>query len=180
MRTRVMIAAFSLVVGAAALSACGSRQEAPPAEEQVVAEADAPNDTEAESPEAAIPVADPQAAAPTLEGTAWKLVQLGDEHVIPEGPQGEPSLTLDAASMGATGTGGCNRYTGTYTVDHDAGTLGFSPLAATRMMCPEGMDTEAAFLAAMGEVQAFALTDEGNLELLGAEGALVARFEPGS
>ena len=62
---------------------------------------------------------------------------------------------------------------GTYRLQDDR--LSFDRLATTRMACPRGMETERAFLAALAESRTWKLVGE-ILELLDAEGHLVARF----
>ncbi len=75
-----------------------------------------------------------------LEGTVWVLTDtLPDTEVTAVFKDGQVS-----------GSAGCNRYSGTYTVDPAKGTIQFGPLAATMMMCqPEIMDQENEFLNAM-------------------------------
>jgi heat shock protein HslJ len=83
------------------------------------------------------------------------------------------SLTLEFGADGrVSGSAGCNRYTGQYTVAGDAVTIGQS--ASTRRMCAEPagvMEQEAAFLAALpGDVRA--RIDGDRLELRDVAGAL--------
>jgi heat shock protein HslJ len=151
-------AILTVIIAAGVLSACAAE---PAAESTGPAEGSAPS---AEQP----------ATPPNLEGTEWRLIQLGEEEVAPEGPQGEPSLTLDAAAQQVSGTGGCNRFSGSYTLDGAA--LSFGPLAGTRMMCPEGMDLELGFLDALARTRSFSVGGEA-LELYDDEGGLVARLE---
>jgi len=113
----------------------------------------------------------------SIENTEWKLLQVGDEMVVGDAPQGEPTLTLDPEGNRASGTGGCNRFTGGYQLDGNK--IEFSPIAATRMMCPEGMDTEDAFFYVLAEARSFAMVD-GHLEFYDADGERLARFEPPS
>jgi heat shock protein HslJ len=72
------------------------------------------------------------------------------------------------------GSGGCNRMMGSYTLD--GGKLTFSQMAGTRMACPDGMDVEQAFHAALGKVATWRIDGE-TLELFDAGGASVAEFE---
>jgi lactoylglutathione lyase len=89
----------------------------------------------------------------------WRLV----------GGRGQ-TLLLDGAR--ASGSGGCNRFTGGYRLEN--GQLSFEPLATTRMACePELMRAEDAYLAALGRVAhaswadaELILTDEAGHELL--------------
>ena len=114
-------------------------------------------------------------AGQSIESTEWKLVQVGEEMVVGDAPQGEPTLTLDPEGNRASGTGGCNGFTGGYQLDGDK--IEFSPIASTRRMCPEGMDTEDAFFYALSEARSFAVVDS-HLEFYDADGERLARFEP--
>lgn len=67
-----------------------------------------------------------------------------------------PTLIFDAMEKGITGTTGCNRYFGSYSLDLYA--LSFSEIASTEMACaPEIMDTEFAFLNALGTAGSYSL-----------------------
>jgi heat shock protein HslJ len=63
---------------------------------------------------------------------------------------------------------------GSYELDGDA--LTFGQMAATKMACAQGMDTEQAFLAALMQVQSWKIVGE-HLELFDTGGHLLARFE---
>lgn len=115
-----------------------------------------------------------QRSAPSLEDTYWKLTSLGDAPLTASGPPREPHLILHPDDHRASGSGGCNRFTGSYELDGRA--LTFGPIASTMMACAEGMDTEAAFFAALRRVRAWRIAT--GLELLDADGVVVARFDP--
>lgn len=106
------------------------------------------------------------------EGKEWRLVELDTGPVAAaEGPRAS-SLRLDAENAQASGSGGCNRFSGGYTLTGDA--LTFQPLAATKMACPE-MATESAYFAALAQTRAWRI-HRGRLELLDGDGAVVAIF----
>lgn len=132
------------------------------------------------------PAADaPRTIAATAEHTpepselvgAWVLRDLGGRGVI---DTTETTLELDADGR-ASGSAGCNRYTGSYSfVD---GELSFGPLAATRMMCPdEMMAQEDGFLGALGAVDRVAIAGpELLIWVTGSEAPLrLVRFETGA
>lgn len=105
----------------------------------------------------------------------WSLTSLG-ERMNPMG-QGDrpPTLRLDASGSRASGFAGCNRFTGTYTLAGDS--LSFGPLVSTKMACAQGNDVETAYLAALGNVRGFSVSDSV-LTLRSADGVvatLVAR-----
>jgi uncharacterized lipoprotein YbaY/heat shock protein HslJ/uncharacterized lipoprotein NlpE involved in copper resistance len=109
-----------------------------------------------------------------LENTYWKLTRLGDSAVTVASQQREPHLILNPKSRRVGGSGGCNRLTGSYELNGD--TLTFGQMAGTMMACLQGMDTEKAFLQALGQVKKWKIAGQ-HLELFDAAGKLVARFE---
>jgi heat shock protein HslJ len=115
-------------------------------------------------------------ATPALEGTDWILVELGDKPAVPGATGTPPTLRFDAAGGRLSGSGGCNRITGTYRVDGDR--LTFGPIASTRMACPEAMDQEQAFLKALAGVTSYR-SSGGTLDLLDGSNVL-ARLRAGS
>lgn len=112
---------------------------------------------------------------PPLQNTYWNLVALGETPVTTTDTLRQPHITLasDAAKR-VTGSGGCNRMFGSYTLDGNA--LAFKQVGATKMACTEGMDTESAFFAALERVATWRIVGQ-QLELSDSAGRLVARFE---
>jgi copper homeostasis protein (lipoprotein) len=92
-----------------------------------------------------------------LWGTHWRLVELEGKAVpAPSDPRREAYILLDSHEERLSGSGGCNRIMGAFTMDGSGG-LAFSKMASTRMMCPEGMDTEALMLKVLGEVDHYSM-----------------------
>jgi copper homeostasis protein (lipoprotein) len=115
------------------------------------------------------------AADATLENTPWKLTGLGNSSVTAPSPQREAYLLLDPRDHRVSGSGGCNRLMGSYELNGEQ--LKFGQMAGTMMACPEGMDTEQAFLKSLGQVSKWKITGQ-NLELFDANGKVLAHFEP--
>ena len=113
------------------------------------------------------------AVAPGLANTRWRPVRIGERAVTISAQTHEPWIALDAKGKRVTGSGGCNKISGSY--ESGAGTLTFGPLTTTRMTCP-GMETEAAFLRALEGTRRFRLVGR-HLDLLDARGGVVARLE---
>jgi heat shock protein HslJ len=111
-------------------------------------------------------------ATEPLENTYWKLTRLGDMPVAPQ--QREPHFILNREARRVGGSGGCNRLMGSYQLKGDA--LTFGRMAGTLMACPQGMDTERAFLDALGQVRRWKIIGQ-HLELFDSAGKLLARFE---
>jgi len=107
------------------------------------------------------------AEPPSLEGTAWVLSDLPGRTMLP----GQPA-TLQFQAGKAVGTDGCNRYTAPYT--SKGGEFEVSPGAMTRMACPEDRMQQAdAFMAALTGAKRYRV-GSGKLDLLGADGAVLA------
>lgn len=94
-------------------------------------------------------------------------------------PVAGTKLTTNFAADGSmSGSGGCNRFTGTYTAD--AGKLTITPPASTKKLCPEPKDVmaqEAAFLAVLPTATRYELSGK-TLDLLRDDGTRVASFTP--
>ena len=74
----------------------------------------------------------------------------------------------------AGGSGGCNRWNGSFTLEGDR--ISFGPAAVTRRMCvPALMDQEQKFLEALGRVQRVEIAPTGLLHLQDAAGETVLR-----
>jgi heat shock protein HslJ len=97
---------------------------------------------------------------PDLVGTDWAL---GD---FPGQVLADVRPTIAFSGDGTiSGKGGCNTFSGTYTVDGSK--LTFGPIAATQKACtPEAVSTlEGAYLAALQAVTAYEITTAGELKL---------------
>jgi heat shock protein HslJ len=126
-------------------------------------------------------------AANPLAGTKWQMQDYANPAVttgmstvlsgaIPTIEFGEDDAPSDDGVV--SGSGGCNTYQGTYTVDGES--LTFGPLAATEMACsdPEGvMEQEAVFLAQLQSAAAYRIDGE-QLHILNEKGHLVILLNP--
>ena len=158
---------------AAILTACPGPRSGTPADSTTAATADTMSPL---PPAVASDTAPPAPAAPAapLEGTAWRLVEIGGQPSPAESTTTRtPGFTLTAAGRKVQGSAGCNRMTGTYELD--APSLKFGPLATTRMACP-GLATETAFLKALGATTRYEIA--GTMLTLFSADTAVARLEP--
>jgi len=114
------------------------------------------------------------ASTASLENTYWKLTYLGDKPIPVIRSAHEPHLILHPDTRRASGTGGCNRFTGSYELKADQ--LTFGETAGTMMACMDGMETEKEFFAALMQVRKAKVSGQ-QLELLDAEDKPAARFE---
>lgn len=106
-----------------------------------------------------------------LAGTSWQVTGYNTGRQSVTSVRAGSRLRLEfAADGGLAGSGGCNRYSGRWTLAD--GTLRIGPLRTTRMACePEVMQQESAFLAAL-QGATTVRREAGRLELRGADGAL--------
>ncbi len=111
-----------------------------------------------------------------LAGVDWKLTRLGDIAVVVAEPRRQPSLTLTADGR-VSGFDGCNRFAGSYQIT--GASIAFGPMASTKMACLDGMEYERAFADALGRARSYRIVGQ-HLDLFGAEGELLARFEAGT
>ncbi|KYK35859.1 MAG: META domain-containing protein [Theionarchaea archaeon] len=115
-------------------------------------------------------------ATQELEGTLWKL----DSYVNSDGNVVSvlPNTKITAQFQGGTvgGSAGCNTYSGDYTINGNAITIG--PLSSTRMYCtvPVGiMEQEYDYLTALESATGYEI--EGNtMEMTNADGDVILIF----
>ncbi|MCS6846640.1 MAG: META domain-containing protein [Anaerolineae bacterium] len=114
-------------------------------------------------------------AAPTtnpLAGTSWTLATLGGQPAL----QGTTATLNFGADGRASGTDGCNAFSGSYEVSGDA--LKFGPLMGTLMACEASVMAQAdAFRNALEQTARFAVAND-TLTLQDANSAALASFAP--
>ena len=107
-----------------------------------------------------------------LENTYWKLIELNGRPV--QTFPGEREAHILLFSGHASGSSGCNKLMGRYTVS--AGTLRIGPLASTRMACPPAMmEQETTLTATFDRPSSYRITGE-TLTLFDGD-TVLARFE---
>ena len=112
----------------------------------------------------------PADVAPPAEirGVVWVLTTLKGSAVTP-GARGAPTMQLGLGASSLTGFGGCNRLSGSYTLE--GASLHIGPLVSTRMACPDALDLEAAFGATLAAVQGWRFAG-ADLELMAGDTVL--------
>lgn len=110
-----------------------------------------------------------------LENRTWVATQIGN-NPIKTSPTARniPSLQFDAATKRVSGSDGCNRLMGTYTVKKDQ--LEFGELMGTQMACLEGNNLDAEFNEALSKVTHFQVYNK-SLKLLDRYGNPLIHFE---
>lgn len=109
-----------------------------------------------------------------LVDTYWRLDTLGEEKITPPQDRKEAHMILATAETRVHGNAGCNNFFGQYSTED--GKLSFSAMGSTMMACPEGMETEQAFLAALGNTVSYTIRGLF-LSLYDADGAVLAVLE---
>jgi len=114
--------------------------------------------------------------AASLGETYWKLIELNGHPVGPHpgGKGREAHMILKNAGSRVEGSGGCNRFFGSYALK-PGNRIRFYGLGSSMMACP-GMDSEAAFFRVLETADSYAL-DGDRLQLHKARMAPLARFE---
>ena len=109
----------------------------------------------------------------SLDGSSWTLVE-GEGITMPKDVT--PTIAFESGTV--SGSGGCNRFTGTY--DEDGAKLSLGMLATTRMACAEDvMSAEAAYLSALESVSSWSAAG-GELMLSDSSGQRLLRYETAS
>ena len=105
-----------------------------------------------------------------LEGPTWEVESLVvDGETTPAVEGTTMTATFDDGGVG--GSGGCNSYAGSYSVDGD--TIAFGPIASTLIACEDPIGAqEQAFFAALGAADTFDV-DGATLTLLDGDTVLV-------
>ena len=123
----------------------------------------------------AVPPAPPPRRSPSaigatgLTGSSWVL-----ESLYGQPPVADTTVTLSFEANRVSGSDGCNRLMGSYTVD--GFNITFGPLAGTMMACPGPIMEQAdKFRQALSNAKSFQAA-EGRLTLLDAEGKAIATF----
>jgi heat shock protein HslJ len=110
-----------------------------------------------------------------LVGTTWTLTSIASGDAVTSVVSGTEITVEFADDETVSGSAGCNRFSGTYTVAGDR--LSLSPLAATKMACADYvMAQEGVFLDAMTEVASFAIED-AQLTVFDGSGAMLLGFD---
>lgn len=110
-----------------------------------------------------------------LVGTTWGLESLAFATDAVASPVASTEVILEFSDDGsAAGSGGCNTFRTTYVVD--GASIGFDPVASTRMACEsEEMTQEAAVFGALESAASFDV--EGDvLTLHDVDGGFLASF----
>jgi len=118
----------------------------------------------------------PAAPQNPLNGTSWQVTAYNNGAGALVSPLGGTTLTARFGSSQISGQGGCNDFSGGYSVS--GSNISIGALAGGMMTCsdPDGiMDQEAAYLAALQSATSFQF-DASRLTLRRADGSVAALF----
>lgn len=108
-----------------------------------------------------------------LAHNRWRVVLIGKRAVTVEAQRQEPWIHFAPETGLVTGSGGCNRISGSY--KERGRKLRVGNLISTRMACP-AMEDESAFLRALRETRRYRLKGR-ILDLLDERGKRLVRLE---
>jgi len=109
-----------------------------------------------------------------LVGKDWILQSFIDNNKsIKLLPNSEITIQFDQDEV--TGSGGCNRYFGSYKIT-DTNNISIGPLASTEMACPDIMEQEMKYLTAIQKINTIQVT-ENKLILSSDDGQTVLEFD---
>jgi heat shock protein HslJ len=112
---------------------------------------------------------------PSLDDTAWVLADLPGRSLV-----AGHGVTLRFEEGRALGSDGCNRYGSPFTRSGAALSFGDGGIA-TQMACPpEVMQQVEAFRASLAGTRSYRLAEDGHLQLVSADGTVLASFAPQS
>lgn len=103
----------------------------------------------------------------------WVLSELNGTPVQMSSTDKDAHLNFSFNGMSVSGSGGCNRLTGTFNSKGDE--LSFNPIASTKMMCPDSQ-FETAFFAVIEKVNQYAIVD--NVLELKQDKKIIAKLIP--
>lgn len=110
----------------------------------------------------------------TLENSYWKLVELDGDSVVVLDNQQEAHIILHSGNPATmSGSGGCNRLMGSYTLHKNI--IDFGNIATTMMACAAGMDTERTLTHRLSGKKYWSI-DKDVLTLADEHKKIVARF----
>ncbi len=112
----------------------------------------------------------PRSEPSALAGTSWTVFSVAGRLPVPGSP---PTLIFTAT--GASGSGGCNGYGGSYRYDPSTGAIAFTEMGMTAMACLDNPRNvfEGAFFGALVAANRAAFDSVGRLVLTGPGGAVI-------
>lgn len=101
----------------------------------------------------------------------WQIVLLGEDSLPFEADEEAPNMLFDITNRSFACYVGCNRMGGTLSVGQDS--LRMTDIFATRMYCPDKMETEEALGNALEQVHGVRVAEDGGLLLTDEAGRVL-------
>ncbi len=101
----------------------------------------------------------------------WQIVLLGEDSLPFEADEEAPNMLFDITNQSFACYVGCNRMGGTLSVGEDS--LRMTDIFATRMYCPDKMETEEALGSALEQVHGVRVAEDGGLLLTDEAGRVL-------
>lgn len=128
----------------------------------------------------------PKPVSTTISGREWKVEDMFSAGIIDNSNltvsvdnKAEDKTTDSLPKYRVSGSGGCNRYTSSVSIDNDRGIIAFDPPAMTFMACAEAISQqENRFIEMLAKAKTFMFDDLGRLILKDENGNYVARLVP--
>ena len=115
-----------------------------------------------------------QDAPEDITGVDWQLTAIAIDGVLADVPAGvTPTLRLDDGI--ASGSSGCNQFSGGYELDGQALTIG--TVTSTLMLCEDPLGAvEGPYMEALPRVAAYTLDSDGVMRLIDGEGEVILEY----
>jgi len=84
----------------------------------------------------------------------WYIIEMNGSVIVPSPGQSFPFINFDTFNGKVSGSGGCNRFIGSFDVNSHLGSIELSKLISTRMACPD-MALENDLILALGRVKRY-------------------------
>ena len=114
----------------------------------------------------------PRDTSASIEDLLWSLRSLGGQELVTGS-----TITIDLTGGTASGSAGCNIYSGSYELSGTS--INFGPMATTRAACPEppgSMDQENQYLNELQKVEAYSIKSDG-LQMFGSASPVTLLYD---
>ncbi|MGR4868734.1 META domain-containing protein [Variovorax sp. LARHSF232] len=115
-----------------------------------------------------------------IESRTWRLASIDAQPVIPsDDPRQAVQIVFDRSAQRVSGSGGCNRISGSY--QRSGASLKIGPMVSTRMACQDASrgQLETRFMAALANTTSYSIAGS-ELILLDARGQTLAKLDGSS
>ena len=116
------------------------------------------------------------ASTEELISGSWNITEAMGHAVTPR-DNAAPTISFDIDGKRVSGHAGCNRFMGGFTLNGNGkNSISFTPLAATKMMCPD-METEQNIFLALDAASRIKGSGHDSIEFRSDSGEVVLKME---